>query len=385
MTTVHCGGFDAERSWRPAGLATLPAVPDPHADRIVAAMDELLAVRCLPGDVLATAGPMSPALIEVLAAAGVTFEHRVLPLTEDLAGCELAPYAVVPGTAELVARLGLRATLPDVATVAKVSSKTWSNDLVHALGLPGGGTIIRSVAELRHQVVVKDPYGVAGRGALLLSSPGQVDTVARVLQRQVDRGARIELLVQPWYDKEIDLSAHFVIAPDGQVEWLGVQQIDNEEFGYRGSRAVTPEVCRKVDEAGYRDTMTEVAAALWSEGYHGPVCVDSMLLRDGSLIPVLEINPRVSMGLLSLCWQRRLLDQRLSLRFGRKDIRLHAEPSDLIGTLAEDGLVTDLRRPGLLPLSTGTLLPPRGRFYYAVVSASAEQDAELEAGVARAA
>jgi hypothetical protein len=58
--TVHLGTFDAEAFWRDPELARLPALPDPAAERIVSAMDELLFPACQPGDLLITRLPWMP-------------------------------------------------------------------------------------------------------------------------------------------------------------------------------------------------------------------------------------------------------------------------------------------------------------------------------------
>ncbi|MDT3397326.1 hypothetical protein RKE29_11815, partial [Streptomyces sp. B1866] len=320
----------------------------------------------------------------------------------DLAGRALAPYAVLPQTADLAARCGLRADLPDVCAVRRVSSKTWSNALVRALGLPGAGTTVRSVAELHtavaetgaaaplaeDPVLVKDPYGVSGRGTVAVSSPGVLRTLARVLARQTDRGADLELLVQARYDRVADFSAHFEVARGGAVRWRGARLMENAAFRYAGSRSLPASLERRLADGGYREVMEGVGAALAAEGYWGPVCVDSMLLRDGTLVPVLEINPRMSMGLLSLLHAERLagpgVAARLAVRAVRGPVRAAGHPVDaVIEALADRGALYRAGGTGVLPLAAGPLLPPRGRLYYAVLSRDAEQERLLDWAVDR--
>ena len=85
LKTVHLGTLDAEEYWRDPGLARLPALPDPAAERIVAAMDELLFPLCQPGDLLLTRHLMDPALADYLARIGFRLEHNRIPL-DDGAG-----------------------------------------------------------------------------------------------------------------------------------------------------------------------------------------------------------------------------------------------------------------------------------------------------------
>ncbi|WP_424187012.1 hypothetical protein ACOBQX_04035 [Actinokineospora sp. G85] len=397
--TLRLGAFDAERRWRPAGLATLPSAPGAGADPVSAAMDELLAVTCEPGDVLVTGSDVPPSWVDALAGAGVEFEHRVAPeggstveerLLADppaeLRGRAFAPYAVDSGTAGLVRALDLRPVPPDLGVVRAVSSKSWSNALVGELGLAGAGVVVSSVPELVREVaaldgapvLVKDPFGVAGRGTLPIASPRVLRSVSRVLAKQVERGARVEVLVQPRFDQVADFSAQFSVRAGGRVDWHGTRLIDNSGFSYTGSRPLSPGLAARLAALGYRAVMTEVGGALADAGYHGPVCVDSMLLRDGTLVPVLEVNPRMSMGLICVLAERGL---------GRP-VRLAVRPAgvrdgfeSVARGLGEAGVLLRRGGTGVLPLAAGTLGTARGRLYCAVVARDEAEDRALDAAL----
>src|SRR6185312_265336 len=150
---------------------------------------------------LAAAG-IAPRLAAVPGHQDATVEERLAvaggTALPGMSGWAAAFYAVRPDTAVAVHRLGLRATVPAVEVVARVNSKVWSNDLVRDAGLPGGAVLATTPAQVRRlvqdapdDVVLKDPYGVAGRGALRVANPRVLDTVVRHLERQVARGARV--------------------------------------------------------------------------------------------------------------------------------------------------------------------------------------------------
>ncbi|MCP2163166.1 hypothetical protein [Goodfellowiella coeruleoviolacea] len=406
---VRLGTFDAERHWRPQDLARLPSVSDPAADLVVAAMDELLAVTCAPGDLLVTGSPVPPLFLDVLGAAGATAEHRTAPgdpaepveqrLTRaplpELAGRTLVPYAVLPDTAAMARRCALRVTSGDVDVVREVSSKTWSNTLVQRAGLPGAGEVVRSTRALEdavraqdgRPVLVKDPHGVSGRGTVEVSSPRVLSSLVRSLSRQVDRGARLELLVQPRFDRVLDFSAHAEVRADGQVVQHGVLLLENTAFSYAGSRPAPPDLVARLADRGYHHQIALVGTALAEAGYRGPLCVDSMLLRDGTLVPVLEINPRLSMGSIALAAAR--LNQECAVRLAVRRLRVPAAPAGTPApTRAFEAVVAGLRGhrallraggTGVLPLAVNTLRPPWGRFYCAVVASDAEEDRRWDA------
>ncbi|GJF30488.1 phosphoribosylglycinamide formyltransferase 2 [Kitasatospora sp. NE20-6] len=373
---VRFGSCDAERHWRPAGPAALPALRDPHAERLLGGMDELLAVLCGPDDVLVTRHRAPAAFAELMREAGFGARHVTAPGPADLPveqrlaehglpgleGAAAQPYAVVPGTHEAARRLGLAGTLPDLDALRRVNSKTWST----LLGLPGSGRVVTTLAELDEAAtvpcVLKDPYGVAGQGNRVVDSPARLALVRRGLERLPQD--HLELVVQPLYERGDDFAAHLVVGPDGGTRWLGVRRLVNEGHSFRGSGPVTAGLMHRLDRAGYRETVEKVAAAAAAEGYHGPLTVDSMTTADGTLVPVLEVNARFSPGLIALH-----LGAPLRMAFVKVGDERFFER--FVQALAERGRLAVGGRPGILPLAASTLVPPRGWLFYAVLGEDA--------------
>ncbi|GAA0619038.1 hypothetical protein HPO96_24765 [Kribbella sandramycini] len=372
--TIRFGTFGAEAWWRPDDLAELPSVGG--RDSAVDAMDELLLGFCAPGDLLITRYPIHP---ELLANLGHPIRHQAVgkpeagPVERSIAADDrlrdavlgaatVTPFAVLPDTARLVGQ-----SLPSAEVVAQVNSKTWSNELVLELGLPGAGRVVRTpdelvdaVTALEFRALVKDPYGVSGRALLEVTTPGVLRAVERVLRKQADAGRRVELLVQEKLPKLHDFSGHFELAPDGTAEFLGLQQMTNKGFRHLGSHRPPPAL---VDAGWYADSLAGVTEALAAAGYWGPVGIDAMLLTDGSVVPVLEINARQSLGLLTL-----QLDQRSALTAHLWQLELNLAPGEGITDVltAFDGLLSTGDQPGVLVLNGSTLAAPGGRVYLAI-------------------
>jgi hypothetical protein len=384
---VRLGTFDAESRWRPADLAALPAIGG-GSDPAVDAMDELLAGFCDPGDLLITRRPMSAAVREGLAGMGCRFDHLALgdpgpgpierhvladqAIMTRIRGATIAPYAVLPETWTLSGQL-----LPAPEVVAQVNSKTWSNELVRRLGLPGAGRVVRStdelveaVTSLHFKALIKDPYGVSGRALLEATSPGVLKAIERVLRKQVDRGLRVELLVQEKFPKQHDFSGHFHLHPDGSWEFLGFQQMTNRGFRHFGSSPATPSL---IDQGWYAETIAEVLPALTEAGYWGPVGIDSMLLDDGTVVPVLEINARQSLGLLAIRIDRQAREHGLTGHLWQLELNLAPGESveDLIrafGNIRYAGTA----QPGVTVLNGSTLAAPGGRVHVAILCPAGE-------------
>lgn len=371
-SSVHFGGFEAEARWRPPDLATLLEVKDIGAQRIVKAMEDLHWGYAQSGDVLLREAPLDPDLADLLTALGVSLTIRVLPPgeeapTSDLRGGRPCPYAVVPGVPELVSRLGLAPILPTPEVAQRVNSKVFSNDLVLALALPGGGQVVSSAAALARETaallpggpfLVKDPYGVSGRGALIISDRDVLTRVLRHLERQEEEGRRVSLLVQPVLDRVVDFSCHFEIGAAGTAP-LGVQRMINDGHAFQVVSQPDAALLERLDRARIWRTMDDIAAALQQAGYTGPVCVDALVLRDDQVVPLLEINARRSMGLLHLTLRRNLsLRGPSELSVWTLSLRQELGLGQVIQGLQREGIWFDGQR-GLLPLSAGALLANR--------------------------
>ncbi|MGE7053951.1 hypothetical protein ACQKI4_15340, partial [Paenibacillus glucanolyticus] len=151
--------------------------------------------------------------------------------------------------------------------------------------------------------------------------------------------------------------------------------------------------------AGYFDTMEKALGILAEDGYHGFVCFDSMILENGDVVPIVEINARMSMGLinayLNKVWETHghtswLTYLSLGLpegfAFGR-----------LLDALRVSGLLLTVQEGyGIVPLSSNTVMVndiltsrritdglqskrgmPKGRLYVSVVGRDNEHRSEL--------
>jgi hypothetical protein len=398
---VHFGSFDAELAWRPATLATLPSAP---FVRSTMGMDHLLAVAGRADDLLLTTEDRPSALADALARVGLGHRSRVVsgpdgqPVESRLAamspgwlpeveGWSASAFSVQPATAEALARLGLPTPVPAVDVVARVNSKVWSNEFVLGHGLAGGAVVARTPDEVRGAIeqlggraaVIKDPYGVSGRGALRVDTPRTVDTIVRHLTAQTRRGCRVELLVQPLMDVSMDFSSHVEVSPEGDIAWLGMQTVENHRFAYLGSGPVPPGLVERLGDR-HRQRVVEVAGALAAAGYFGPACIDGMLLDSGDVVPVLEVNARRSMGWLNLRLDG--LAQRIGLRSSLRWYLVDPPTgpdwvTQLVERLDRAGILLATDRAGVLPLAVS---PPRGRArcFGAVFARDADERSRLE-------
>ncbi|MGG4146467.1 hypothetical protein ABEW34_25505 [Paenibacillus algorifonticola] len=422
VTTIHCGAFDAETLWRDETLAKLPSLPDPQAKAIVGAMDELLFLFCESSDVLLTRGPVSPAQLRYLSSIGLTFRTSDEPLEGCYSGAQeenpfqlmlnkgvvrqyeellppggfVEPFAVLDGLQELSSLYQLGGRYPDMDTIRRVNSKLYSTELRESLGYGPPTRTVRNHMELRRTaeamlgagpVLIKDTFGVSGKGNLLIQSMATLERIAGYVAAQEQKGKSVLFLLEPLLDKETDFSCQFHIAADGGYELISVQQVINAEFAYLGTFSASEALLEKLEREGYFKLMRKTGDLLYESGYYGHVCVDSMLLADGGLVPIVEINARKSMSLI----KKRLDDYlaEFSLQGNLTYLSVIClgivEYADLLAAMEREGLLfRPDRGEGILPLSAGTFtinqadgLKRKGRLYLSAVAGRIERCGEL--------
>jgi uncharacterized ferritin-like protein (DUF455 family) len=188
------------------------------------------------------------------------------------------------------------------------------------------GRVCRSLEEVQgslgsRAMLVKLPYSTAGQERRRVFD-GVMDAAT---ERWVSRAlARVgEVLVEPWLERVVDLSVQLSSQPSGlKVE--GVSRFYTSPGGrYRGAwigrwdRSLSPDLRRVLlaKEAGHSciDRLHQaghsVGEQLAADGFYGPFGVDAMLYRGQEsllLKPVVELNPRHTMGLVALGLRRLL-------------------------------------------------------------------------------
>lgn len=331
---VHAGSFDSEAYWRTASFSKLPAIHDEQRTYIVMAMDELLFPFCKPDDGLITRFSIVHAQKNYLQRIGFSFSHLECvdvqhgenifhPLLRNTnyqrwmsRFQRIAPYAVLEQTSELLQQNFFEQKLPSYDAVKHVNSKMYSSKLSEQLtGVRRGfpvtnatelSAVCRELLTAHGAALVKDPFGVSGKGNIKLESQKAIERLTAYIRSQEHRGKVTELVVEPLLEVTRDFSCHFEIAPDGGISFISVQEILNHHFAYQGSVTMSAEDKSNLERKGYFQVMEQVGKSLFLEGYFGPVCVDSMQLTDGTLIPIVEINARKSMGLINVYLDRAL-------------------------------------------------------------------------------
>jgi hypothetical protein len=323
---VFVCNFEAEEQWA-RGHVGLPAVAAPGVSPLVRSMEELGVLLAGPDDHLVLSRPLDPGYQDYLRRLGFALPTVIVPerpagsgTTTDAvlaspavlrrladlgrAGALLVPMGTTDAEQKLADAAALPLAGPDAATYERVNSKIYGRRMVERLGLrPVPGHCCETVAEfasvlagIELPVVVKDAYGVSGKGLVVLDSPAKAGRLAAMVQRRA-RGSgddRLAVVVESWLPKRYDLNYQVTICRDGTVTLDFVKRAvtaGGVHQGHLDPAGLTPAQYAEIEAAAHA-----LGNHLYRDGFTGVAGVDAILAEDGVVYPVLEVNARFNMS-----------------------------------------------------------------------------------------
>ena len=350
---------------RCAGLDGVQTPPKWMA-QVAADLETVPALACAAGDVVLVGRRPRREHLSEMQAAGLEipefapFDGAVglegHPLAERRLGA-LRPWGVAPDSEQLLAPLKGSVAVPGQAPVwsgalRRLYSKEWSAALLAEFlegrredWLCGAGAVGQrcgSMGEVRQalalvrergwsRAVVKAPFGAAGGGQVRLATagmPGATESPlegakrGRVERLLAEQGA---VVVEPLLEGVADLSAQYEVGADGKAVLLGITRFVTDGRGqYLGSflhrkvDGLDEQVRRFLYGDGrdsrrlrrlYEELAVQMEPGLGAAGFSGPLGVDALVYRDRGglrLKPVIEVNPRMTMGRVALQLARRV-------------------------------------------------------------------------------
>ncbi|MFF9086030.1 ATP-grasp domain-containing protein [Streptomyces sp. NPDC014991] len=416
--------FEVENQWA-RDYVGLPAARVSATSATVQRMEELGALLAEPADCLLLDRPLDDGYRRYLEKTGLGAPVELV--TRDPAGAGGTSRAVLDSP-ELMDRLrqlardgaylmpmgnslleqrisqetGLRAAVPNAAVHERVNSKIYSRRLAGELGLREiPGFCCETVPQLRHAldqglgdggpVIVKDAYGVSGKGLLVLDSRKKADRLLRMVERRAHNTGddAIHVVVERFLPKRFDLNYQFTIDRAGGVRFDFVKEAltsGGVHLGHVMPADLTP---------AQHETLTEAAEALGArlhkDGFFGIVGVDALVGADDLVYPVLEINARLNMSSYQGRVTERFLAPGGTALARHYPLRLTTpvsfdEVAEALGDLAEPpsaGTGAVITSFGTVNAQSGGSVPFDGRLYTLLFAARREELTALDQRVAR--
>lgn len=179
-------------------------------------------------------------------------------------------------------------------------------------------SVYRIRARGHHRVVLKAEFGLAGQSAVRLWEPTLLPAQKRWIEQTCERGLRI--VVEPWLDRIADFSVQFELQ-SGRLRRIGFTGLVNDHRGQFCANWAAADFRRSLPIHGvdafrgragalqglpqlFDQLQQRLESELVQAGHVGALGVDCFVYRDANgfcrVKPVVEINPRYTMGRLTL-------------------------------------------------------------------------------------
>ena len=316
--------------------------PPEALQQIARDLETLPMFLCGKDDVVLVREAPNPSFLLTLQKVGIELPEFRSAGVQDLSGRKLAklrPWAWSPDSELLLSPL-----LPWVHTppprppVRAVFSKSFAAGLLSEYLTPrevdwlapldtvGQGatdyqqarSLIDSLRGAGHNVVIKAPFGTAGRAMVRELSDIDRKRNEVWIRRKIEEQG--EVLIEPWLDGMLNLSVQIEVSEAAEVSILGVTRFNTDRRGqYLGTflgnilHQLPDDLRRFVIGPGggqwrllrqLHEVGKTVGAALAQQGHRGPAGIDALVYRDSSgsyrFKPIIEINPRHTMGQVAL-------------------------------------------------------------------------------------
>jgi hypothetical protein len=169
-----------------------------------------------------------------------------------------------------------------------------------------------------HNIVAKESLGVAGHNAIRLIEPHLQEHQRRWMQRVLEQGQL--LVIEPWLHRIADFSVQLEMGPAG-LKQIGYTGLMNDWKGeYQGNWACpgfsrgncvdfsnlfprVPDIRRRLMQV-YSRIVRRLEGELRGIDFLGPIAIDALIYTDATgearLKPIVEVNPRYTMGRVTL-------------------------------------------------------------------------------------
>ena len=212
---------------------------------------------------------------------------------EDLSYDRIESWGGSMTVKKIAIELGIPCEIPPLSLLQELSSKEFT--FKHCPQLPGS-KLLRSKREVREWIestpgpkVLKSPHGFSGRGNTLIKDD----------DCKWEEEMRIG---EPWVDRVFDFSTQWKI--NESIQYLGATQNETTDRGFHISNSVGD--LQKIFDPylpyleEQKQESEKLLNLLKERGYFGPVGIDAMIYEGAKLRPIVEINPRKTMGWLAL-------------------------------------------------------------------------------------
>lgn len=213
----------------------------------------------------------------------------------------LVPYAVTSEMETISIITGLKILGTTSVISRQMNDKAFMRSISEKLcfNVPHGRTLYNK-GELKNYMeavdwntkhIIKYPYGASGEGQFIVNNKSQIKTVEMFFKK---KGIGYPLIIEQWYDNKVDINFQIFIAESGLVELISINQQLVNGTVYGGSNY--PSNLSNAFLERYKLYALQIGKKMFEYGYYGIVSIDSLIIDDQWVIPLLDVNARFSLS-----------------------------------------------------------------------------------------
>jgi hypothetical protein len=193
--------------------------------------------------------------------------------------------------------------IPSMETVKKIHSKVFSfknaPKLKRSRLIESKDEALSYIKSEKFPIVLKDPFGAAGRGIHVLQSKKEA-------LGYIQNHSHYPVICEPFVDRILDFSSQWIIKPDN-IRFLGYCRSIHSRYGnYQGTIVGdTKAIFQGFEEflKMHKIQAMKLLQTIQKLGYFGHLGIDAMVYKKKDqlhLQPIVEINARKTMGYVTL-------------------------------------------------------------------------------------
>ncbi|MDP4094931.1 MAG: ATP-grasp domain-containing protein [Bacillota bacterium] len=378
----------AEKYWNKVNAG----ISDSSEDIIVNHIEEMNLLLCRRQDIMLLREPPAPEYLEMLELLGFSIPEILTPENPDpsvpiselvlkddvlisklreISGSDsqvfFVPYAVTTVEEQIAEKARLKLTGSSSAVNAKINDKIFNRQISETLGLPVcEGKVCLSIEEIRDEyrrlsedcgfkrVIIKEPYGASGKGLYIVDSQTKLEPVLRIISRFSRNDPNAKWLVEGWYEKKADINYQIYVSPSGKVTVFSIKQQLLNDTVYIGSKL--PPDLSEDEITQYQNYGRIIGEYLYSIGYSGVAGIDSIITKDSTIIPIIEINGRFTLSTYISFLKQVIGDKTVLTRYFRLASRLRIGFDEFYSILEDNDLdFKPDKKEGVIVYTSATL------------------------------
>lgn len=148
-------------------------------------------------------------------------------------------------------------------------------------------------------IVLKDSYGSSGKGLFRIKSNEDIRLIEHQAKKKLKKNESFNVILEKWYDVKYNINYQVYITENNNSTLISASYQTIVNGIYTGSRIDK----RSKDELSIiiGSSFKSISHYLYNIGYRGLCNIDSIILTDGTLIPIIDINGRLSLSTYISC------------------------------------------------------------------------------------